>query len=80
MFIIMSEKVYNESLENKLKMNLTLIQNQTIKNQVTSIWKYYNDKHLQEVRLYLSKHSAMLNSLFTKEVVYSGEVKIDSSN
>ena len=48
----MSEKVYNESLENKLKMNLTLIQNQTIKNQVTSIWKYYNDKHLQEVRLF----------------------------
>jgi hypothetical protein len=60
-------------------MILRFTQNQTIKNQVTSIWKYYDEKYLHEVRLYFSKQSAMPNSLFTKEVLYSVEVKNNSS-
>ena len=57
-----------------------MIQNTLLKNQVTSIWKYDDEKHLKEIRSYLSKHNSIPNSLSPKEVVYSGEVIVDSSS
>ena len=57
-----------------------MIQNPSLKNQVTSIWKYENEKHVKEVRSYLSKHNSIPNSLSPKEVAYEGEVKVSAQN
>ena len=57
---------------------MSIIQNQENKNQVTSIWTYDDEKHLKEVRSFLSKHSSMPNSLAPREIVYSGEVVMSS--
>ena len=56
-----------------------MIQNQSLKNQVTSIWRYDNERHVKDVRSYLSKHNSIPNSLSPKEVVYTGEIVIDSN-
>ena len=56
-----------------------MIRNQTLKNQVTSICRYNNEKHVKDVRSYLSKHNSIPNSLSPKEVVYTGEIVIDSN-
>lgn len=58
---------------------MKVVQNKSLKNQVTSIWQYDDDKHVKEVRSYLSKHSALPNSLSPKEVVYFGDVVIDTT-
>ena len=39
MFIVMSEKIANESTNSDLKINMKVIQNVDQKNQVTSIWE-----------------------------------------
>ena len=80
MFIAISQKIYEDALKDKLKVKFTMIQNTSLKNQVTSIWKYDDEKHLKEIRSYLSKHNSLPNSLSPKEVVYSGEVIVDSNS
>ena len=52
MFIAMSQKIMEDALKDKFKINFTMIQNRTSKNQVTAIWKYDNEQHLKEVRSY----------------------------
>ena len=79
MFIAMSQKIYETSMKDGFKINFTMVQNQSLKNQVTSIWRYDNEKHVKDVRSYLSKHNSLPNSLSPKEVVYSGEIVIDSN-
>ena len=80
MFVVMSEKVANESNNTDLKINMKVIQNVDQKNQVTSIWEYDDEKHMKEVRSYLSQFNSIPNSLLPKEVVYSGEVKLSVNN
>ena len=48
MFIAISQKIYEDALKDNLKVNFTMIQNTSLKNQVTSIWKYDDEKHLKE--------------------------------
>ena len=79
MFVAISQKIYEDAMKDNFKINFTMIQNPSLKNQVTSIWKYDNEKHIKEVRSYLSKHNSIPNSLSPKEVVYTGEIVIDSN-
>ena len=79
LFLLFCQRLKNECLNNNLKINLTVIQNDTNKNQVTSIWKYDDENHLKTVRSYISKHVKMPNSLSPKEILYTGKVIIDSS-
>ena len=80
MFIVMSEKVANESKNTNLKINMKVIQNVDQKNQVTSIWEYDDEKHTKELRAYLSQYNSIPNSLSPKEVAYEGEVKVSAQN
>ena len=77
MFIAMAQKIMENALKDNIKINFTMIQNRSSKNQVTAVWKYNNEKHLKEVRSYLSKHNSIPNSLSPKEVVFSGDVILD---
>ena len=77
LFLLFCQKLKNECLSNDLKINLTVLQNETNKNQVTSIWKYDDEKHMNTVRSHISKHVKMPNSLSPKEILYTGEVIID---
>ena len=79
MFILMAQRIAQEATKEKFKTNMKVVQNKSLKNQVTSIWQYDDDKHVKEVRSYLSKHSELPNSLSPKEVVYFGDVVIDTS-
>ena len=79
MFIAMAQKTDETSKKDGFKINFTMIQNQSLKNQVTSIWRYDNEKHVKDVRSYLSKHNSIPNSLSPKEVVYTGDIVIDSN-
>tara|TARA_B100000989_G_scaffold274252_1_gene232954 strand:- start:238 stop:474 length:237 start_codon:yes stop_codon:yes gene_type:complete len=76
----MSEKIANESNNTDLKINMKIIQNVVQKNQVTSIWEYDDEKHMKEVRSYLSQFNNIPNSLSPKEIAYEGEVKISANN
>ena len=80
MFIVMSEKIANESNNTDLKINMKIIQNVIQKNQVTSIWEYDDEKHMKEVRSYLSQFNSIPNSLSPKEIAYEGKVKISANN
>ena len=80
MFVVMSEKVANESNSTDLKINVKVIQNVDKKNQVTSIWGYDDEKHMREVRRYLSQFNNISNSLSPKEIAYEGEVKSSAKN
>ncbi len=80
MFIVMSEKIANESSDTELKINMKIIQNIDQKNQVTSIWEYDDEKHMREVRSYLSQYNNIPNSLTPKEIAYHGEVKVKANN
>ena len=80
MFIVMSEKIANESTNSDLKINMKVIQSVDQKNQVTSIWEYDNEKHMKEVRSYLSQFNSIPNSLSPKEIAYEGEVKVSVKN
>ena len=50
MFVAISQKIYEDAMKDNFKINFTMIQNPSLKNQVTSIWKYDNEKHIKEVR------------------------------
>ena len=52
-----------------LTINLTVLQSETNKNQVTSIWKYNDEQHMKTVRSHISKHVKMPNSLSPKEIL-----------
>ena len=80
LFLLFCQKIKKECFSNDIKINLTVLQNETNKSQVTSIWKYEDEKHLKTVTTYLAKHVKMPNSLSPKEIVYSGEVIIDPSD
>ena len=80
MFVAISKKIYEDAMKDNFKINFTMIQNPSLKNQVTSIWKYDNEKHIKEVRSYLSKHNSIPNSLSPKEVVFTGDVILDSNS
>ena len=80
MFIVMSEKIANESNNTDLKIKMKIIQNVDQKNQVTSIWEYNDEKHMKEVRSYLSQYNNIPNSLSPKEISYHGEVKVSANN
>ena len=80
MFVAISQKIYENAMKDNFKINFTMIQNPSLKNQVTSIWKYDNEKHIKEVRSYLSKHNSIPNSLSPKEVVFTGDVILDSNS
>ena len=79
MFILMAQRIAQEATKEKFKTNMKGVQNKSLKNQVTSIWQYDDDKHVKETVAYLSKHNALPNSLSPKEVVYFGDVVIDTS-
>ena len=80
LFLMFGKNLLEKSIQSKFKINMSIIQNQENKNQVTSIWKYDDEKHLKEIRSYLSKHNSIPNSLSPKEVVYSGEVIVDTNS
>ena len=80
MFIVMSEKIAKESNNTDLKINMKIVQNVDQKNQVTSIWEYDDEKHMKEVRSYLSQFNSIPNSLSPKEIAYEGKVKISANN
>ena len=78
LFLLFCRKLKDECIDNNLEINLTVIQNSSNKNQVTSIWKYNDQKHMNTVRSHISKHVKMPNSLSPKEILYTGEVIIDT--
>ena len=78
LFLLFCKKLKDECIDNNLEINLTVIQNSSNKNQVTSIWKYNDQKHMNTVRSHISKHVKMPNSLSPKEILYSREVIIDT--
>ena len=78
LFLLFCKKLKDECIDNNLEINLTVIQNSSNKNQVTSIWKYNDQKHMNTVREHISKHVKMPNSLSPKEILYTGEVIIDT--
>ena len=80
MFIVMSEKIANESTNSDLKINMKVIQSVDQKNQVTSIWEYENEKHMKKLRNYLSQFNSIPNSLSSKEIAYEGVVKVSANN
>ena len=80
MFIVMSEKIANESTNTDLKINMKVIQNVDQKNQVTSIWEYENEKHMKKLRNYLSQFNSIPNSLSPKKIVHKGLVKVSANN
>ena len=80
MFVVMSEKIANESTNSDLKINMKVIQSVDQKNQVTSIWEYDDEKHMKEVRSYLSQFNSIPNSFSPKEIAYEGEVKVSAKN
>ena len=74
--ILQKDKFLN--LEKKLLPRTKLLNLQ--KNQVTSIWEYDDEKHMKEVRSYLSQYNSIPNSLSPKEIAYHGEVKVSANN
>ena len=72
-----SVKNLQKCLNKNLTINLTVLQSETNKNQVTSIWKYNDEQHMKTVRSHISKHVKMPNSLSPKEILYTGKVIID---
>ena len=54
LFLKFGKNLLEKSIQSKFKINMSIIQNQENKNQVTSIWTYDDEKHLKEVRSFLS--------------------------
>ena len=77
LFLLFCRKLKEECFENNLKINLTVLQNETNKNQVISVWKYNDIQHMKNVRSHISNHVKMPNSLSPKEILYTGEVVIE---
>ena len=80
MFIVMSEKIANESTNSDLKINMKVIQNIDQKTQVTSIWEHENEKYMKKLRNYLYQFNSIPNSLSPKEIAYEGVVKVSANN
>ena len=78
MFLLMCKKIAEDDKKENLKFNVKIIQNPKQKNQITSVWEYDNEKHMNKVRSYLSKNNNMPNSLAPKEVVYLGELVVSN--
>jgi len=75
MFLLMSQNINENIHQSDLKINVRIIQNPKQKNQITSVWEYDDEKHMSQVRSYLSKFNNIPNSLSPKEIVYLGEIK-----
>ena len=75
MFLLMSQNINENIHDSDLKINVRIIQNPKLKNQITSVWEYDDENHMNQVRSYLSKFNKIPNSLSPKEIVYMGEVK-----
>ena len=75
MFLLMSQNINENIHDSDLKINVRIIQNPKQKNQITSVWEYDDEKHMSQVRSYLSKFNNIPNSLSPKEIVYMGEIK-----
>ena len=78
MFLLMCKKIAKEDKTANLKFNVRIIQNPKQKNQITSVWEYDNETHMNQVRSFLSKNNNIPNSLAPKEVVYLGEVVVSN--
>ena len=78
LFLMFGKNLLEKSIQSKFKINMSIHSKSRKQNQVTSIWKYDDEKHLKEVRSFLLKHSSMPNSLAPREIVYSGEVVMSS--
>ena len=75
MFLLMSQNINEKIHESDLKINVRIVQNPNQRNQITSVWEYDDEKHMSQVRSYLSKFNNIPNSLSPKELVYMGEIK-----
>ena len=67
-------KTNNTLLDTGLKVNFTMAQSATQKNQVISIWQYDDESHMNTVRKKLSSLSKLPNSLMPKEIAYEAKV------
>ena len=74
LFVLFCQKLKKECLDNNLKIDLDIIQNETNRNQIISIWKYDNENHMKTVRSHISRHVKMPNSLSPKEILYTGKL------
>ena len=79
MFLLMSQNINENIHQSDLKINVRIIQNPKQKNQITSVWEYDDEKHMKEVKAYLSKNNSMPNALSPKEIVYYSEIKLDTT-
>ena len=67
-------KTNNALVDTGLKVNFTMAQSETQKNQVISIWQYDDESHMEAVRKKLSSLSKLPNSLMPKEIAYEAKV------
>ena len=67
-------KTVGTLVDTGLKVNFTMAQSETQKNQVVSIWQYDDESHMKAVRKKLSSLNKLPNSLMPKEIAYEAKV------
>ena len=67
-------KTVDTLVDTGLKLNFTMAQSETQKNQVISIWQYDDESHMKAVRKKLSSLNRLPNSLMPKEISYEAKV------
>ena len=67
-------KTVDTLVDTGLKLNFTMAQSETQKNQVISIWQYDDESHMKAVRKKLSSLNKLPNSLMPKEIAYEAKV------
>ena len=67
-------KTVDKLVDTGLKVNFTMAQSETQKNQVISIWQYDGERHMKAVRKKLSSLNMLPNSLMPKEIAYDAKV------
>ena len=67
-------KTVDTLVDTGLKVNFTMAQSETQKNQVVSIWQYDDESHMKAVRKKLSSLNKLPNSLMPKEIAYEAKV------
>ena len=67
-------KTVDTLVDTGLKVNFTMAQSETQKNQVISIWQYDDESHMKAVRKKLSSLNKLPNSLMPKEIAYEAKV------
>ena len=67
-------KTFDTLVDAELKVNFTMAQSETQKNQVISIWQYDDKSHMKAVRKKLSSLNKLPNSLMPKEIAYEAKV------